>query len=1273
MRINTRAALLLASLSISGASGADWPMWRYDATRCGASPQQLAEKLHLQWVRELPPQPRAWMEPVNRHRMPYDRCYEPIVMGRTLVFGSARNDAVIGLDTRTGSEKWRFYTNGPVRLPPAALGEKVYAVSDDGCLYCLEIETGKLVWKFRGGPSERKVLGNERLISMWPARGGPVIADGAVYFAAGIWPFMGVFVHALDAESGKVIWTNDGSAPRFMMQIKRGPAFDGPAPQGAIVAVGDRLLVPCGRSVPACFDRRTGELIYFHTEGYAGGKPVFNTETNRFDVILGDGERLMFYGNNYRRLRYAGGSNVYALGRYFFNSMFAFDVACGGDLMWFPPKIQTAWSGKGEEPSTTYVLTEDVIYASGAAARAYDAKSFRPVSAEAEKALHGRRQKAMPQWQIDMLWTTETDRSTWNSSTLTKAGSRLYVGTQVRVSALELDGSNTPPKVSWRATVHSKPLSLVAADDRLFVATQEGNILCYGPDPLPVRHFPHAERSSRPEEEWTKEARAILDQSGVREGYCLALGLGTGGLAQALVRESDLRVVVFERDAAKADAARRKLDAQGLYGSRLSIVIGDLKRTTLPPYLASLIVSEDSAIADLGSGAELVEKVFHSLRPFGGAACLALRGRERSAFKKGAEQSGLANAKVRSAGRYVLLSREGALPGSANWTHPYCSASKSNLSADERVRLPLGLLWFGGSSHDEVLPRHGCGPVPQVVDGRLFHEGPNGMRATDIYTGRILWNASLPGLGLAYDCTHHQPVVRASGGNYASVPDGVYIAYGKRIVRLDPATGRRVSEFPLPAACDGEERLWGPVTVWKDLLVASVTGRTSRKRLSGHDRFVYFSSEELVALDRNTGKLLWRFEGSFSHLASAVGGGRVYCVFGPSPNEVRVAERRGEKVTTRPKLVALDARTGEQLWASEDRVGSWLSYSEKRDILLVAAANSAVALKGTDGSVIWTGRGGGTLLIRGDTLISPSSRRPVALDLLTGEPATRTNPLTGKEMPFRFVIPAETGCSEIIGGRNILTFRACSAGYFDLVDGGSGNFGGFRASCTTNLVPAGGLLNAPDYTRTCLCMYQNQCSLALVHMPEVETWCEFDYAAGTDPVQRVGINFGAPGDRLAEDGTLWLDHPSVGGRSPDISVTVEPANVRYFRRHSLTLQGNGLKWVAGSGCEGVSRVTLTLVPGDEPGQGRTYTVRLHFAEMGAAKLGERVFSVSLQGKTALKELDVVSAAGGPKRPVVKEFKVAPVKNTLTIEFASVKGGKEFPPVICGIEAVRSTE
>ena len=122
---------------------------------------------------------------------------------------------------------------------------------------------------------------------------------------------------------------------------------------------------------------------------------------------------------------------------------------------------------------------------------------------------------------------------------------------------------------------------------------------------------------------------------------------------------------------------------------------------------------------------------------------------------------------------------------------------------------------------------------------------------------------------------------------------------------------------------------------------------------------------------------------------------------------------------------------------------------------------------------------------------------------------------------------------------NLLTFRSAAAGYFDLAnDGGTGNWGGFRSSCTANLVAADGVLNAPDYTRTCTCSYQNQCSLALVPMPDVETWTFNPIPSSGQRVRRLGINFGAPGDRKADDGTLWLDFPSVGGPSPDVPLTI---------------------------------------------------------------------------------------------------------------------------------------
>ena len=94
--------------------------------------------------------------------------------------------------------------------------------------------TASLAWKFRGAPVERHILGNERLISTWPARGAPVIVGDTVYFAASIWPFMGVFIHALDASTGEVRWTNDGDGSIYIKQPHNTDSFAGVAPAGAV-------------------------------------------------------------------------------------------------------------------------------------------------------------------------------------------------------------------------------------------------------------------------------------------------------------------------------------------------------------------------------------------------------------------------------------------------------------------------------------------------------------------------------------------------------------------------------------------------------------------------------------------------------------------------------------------------------------------------------------------------------------------------------------------------------------------------------------------------------------------------------------------------------------------------------------------------------------------------------------------------------------------------------------------------------------------------------
>src|SRR5512133_2004865 len=153
--------LLFLLSSVSNAQSHDWPMWRYDHNRSASTPEQLADKLHLQWQVKYSARTPVWDDPLNQDLMQFDRIFEPIVVDNKIFLGFNDQDKVIALDINTGKELWHYYVDGPVRLPLAANKGKIYFTGDDGNCYCLNAESGDLLWKRLLAPSENKLLGNK--------------------------------------------------------------------------------------------------------------------------------------------------------------------------------------------------------------------------------------------------------------------------------------------------------------------------------------------------------------------------------------------------------------------------------------------------------------------------------------------------------------------------------------------------------------------------------------------------------------------------------------------------------------------------------------------------------------------------------------------------------------------------------------------------------------------------------------------------------------------------------------------------------------------------------------------------------------------------------------------------------------------------------------------------------------------------------------------------------------------------------------------------------
>lgn len=228
----------------------DWPCYRHDAARSNVTFARVALPLKQRWAARLA-----------------GRITPPAVAGG-MVFVGSNNHSVYALDAATGEARWRHRTGGEVWVAPACWNGRVYAGSQDGWVYCLRAADGALIWRFRGGPHERKMLFFGRPQSLWPVGGGVIVEDGVAYFYAGCCSHDRVFVYALDAKTGEVLWLNDKAGRAVEVT---GPAGGisphGVSPGGILAASGDMLYVPQGMFVPAAFRRSDGKLLWWNWRG----------------------------------------------------------------------------------------------------------------------------------------------------------------------------------------------------------------------------------------------------------------------------------------------------------------------------------------------------------------------------------------------------------------------------------------------------------------------------------------------------------------------------------------------------------------------------------------------------------------------------------------------------------------------------------------------------------------------------------------------------------------------------------------------------------------------------------------------------------------------------------------------------------------------------------------------------------------------------------------------------------------------------------------------
>jgi len=164
------------------------------------------------------------------------------------------------------SPTWKYKADSPLTGSPVAVNGYVYFGSFNGTLYCLDANTGTLVWS---------KLFNTRYLST------PCIANGMLFTGAD-----DGWAYGLNATTGEVMWKSDAGQVTDMplqttaWQVKSSPCYyDG------------RVLVPAMDGNLYCFNSTTGEFMWWNPDsttanGNAGTPIVYKDLYNRTVIYL---------------------------------------------------------------------------------------------------------------------------------------------------------------------------------------------------------------------------------------------------------------------------------------------------------------------------------------------------------------------------------------------------------------------------------------------------------------------------------------------------------------------------------------------------------------------------------------------------------------------------------------------------------------------------------------------------------------------------------------------------------------------------------------------------------------------------------------------------------------------------------------------------------------------------------------------------------------------------------------------------------------------------
>lgn len=174
-------------------STSEWPTFRHDNERSGYARTDIPTELEQSWKKDFG-----------------TKISQPTVAAGKLFLSAVNENTVYAMDAASGRELWHFVADGRVDSSPTIYKGLAIFGCADGCVYALSATDGQLAWKFQAAPSLRRLMAYGQPESVWPLPGSTLVQGDKLYCAAGRSMFLdgGLRMLILKPETGELLFEN---------------------------------------------------------------------------------------------------------------------------------------------------------------------------------------------------------------------------------------------------------------------------------------------------------------------------------------------------------------------------------------------------------------------------------------------------------------------------------------------------------------------------------------------------------------------------------------------------------------------------------------------------------------------------------------------------------------------------------------------------------------------------------------------------------------------------------------------------------------------------------------------------------------------------------------------------------------------------------------------------------------------------------------------------------------------------------------------------------